>query len=93
MKRFSRASARQLRGGEKAGRFPDRPFVLVSLSTMFQGQEKTLRNICAAMAPLEVLVTGEALASPGRSDYEIGPSSPRYLDPPTLLACAEWVIE
>ena len=40
-------------------RFPDRPFVLVSLSTMFQGQEKTLRNICAAMAtlPLEVLVT------------------------------------
>jgi len=40
-------------------RFPDRPFVLVSLSTMFQGQERTLRNICAAMAtlPLEVLVT------------------------------------
>lgn len=40
-------------------RFPDRPFVLVSLSSTFQGQESTLRNICQALAPLplEVLVT------------------------------------
>jgi UDP:flavonoid glycosyltransferase YjiC (YdhE family) len=40
-------------------RFPDRPFVLVSLSTSFQGQEATLHNICRALAPLplEVLVT------------------------------------
>lgn len=40
-------------------RFPDRPFVLVSLSSTFQGQEATLRNICTALAPLplEVLVT------------------------------------
>lgn len=40
-------------------RFPDRPFVLVSLSSTFQGQGSTLRNICAALAllPLEVLVT------------------------------------
>jgi len=40
-------------------RFPDRPFVLVSLSSAFQGQETTLRNICHALAPLplEVLVT------------------------------------
>ena len=76
MKRFSRASARQLRGGEKAGRFPDRPFVLVSLSTMFQGQEKTLRNICAAMAPLEVLVTGgpSSLGISIRPLYLLAPS-------------------
>lgn len=40
-------------------RFPDRPFVLVSLSSTFQGQGLTLRNICSALAalPLEVLVT------------------------------------
>jgi UDP:flavonoid glycosyltransferase YjiC (YdhE family) len=40
-------------------RFPDRPFVLVSLSSTFQGQGSTLRNICTALAhlPLEVLVT------------------------------------
>ena len=38
---------------------PDRPFVLVSLSSMFQGQEATLRNICEAVSvlPIEVLVT------------------------------------
>lgn len=40
-------------------RFPERPFVLVSLSSTFQGQGSTLRNICTALAPLplEVLVT------------------------------------
>ncbi len=40
-------------------RFPDRPFVLVSLSSTFQGQGSTLENICTALAqlPLEVLVT------------------------------------
>jgi UDP:flavonoid glycosyltransferase YjiC (YdhE family) len=40
-------------------RSPDRPFVLVSLSSMFQGQESTLRNICEALSvlPIEVLVT------------------------------------
>ena len=40
-------------------RFPDRPFVLVSLSSMFQGQVSTLRNICEAVSalPIEVLVT------------------------------------
>jgi UDP:flavonoid glycosyltransferase YjiC (YdhE family) len=40
-------------------RSPDRPFVLVSLSSMFQGQESTLRNICKAVSalPIEVLVT------------------------------------
>jgi MGT family glycosyltransferase len=40
-------------------RSPGRPFVLVSLSSMFQGQESTLRNICEAVAvlPIEVLVT------------------------------------
>jgi len=30
-------------------RSSDRPFVLVSLSSMFQGQESTLRNICEAV--------------------------------------------
>lgn len=37
----------------------DRPFVLVSLSTMYQGQEATLRNICQAVSalPIDVLVT------------------------------------
>jgi UDP:flavonoid glycosyltransferase YjiC (YdhE family) len=40
-------------------RSPDRPFVLVSLSSMFQGQGSTLRNICEAVSalPIEVLVT------------------------------------
>jgi MGT family glycosyltransferase len=40
-------------------RSPDRPFVLVSLSSMFQGQESTLRNICKALSvlPIEVMVT------------------------------------
>ena len=40
-------------------RSPDLPFVLVSLSSMFQGQESTLRNICEAVSvlPIEVLVT------------------------------------
>jgi UDP:flavonoid glycosyltransferase YjiC (YdhE family) len=36
-----------------------RPFVLVSLSSMYQGQETTLRNICRAVSalPIDVLVT------------------------------------
>jgi UDP:flavonoid glycosyltransferase YjiC (YdhE family) len=40
-------------------RFADRPFVLVSLSSMYQGQESTLRNICQAVSalPIDVLVT------------------------------------
>jgi UDP:flavonoid glycosyltransferase YjiC (YdhE family) len=40
-------------------RSEERPFVLVSLSSMFQGQESTLRNICEAVSvlPIEVLVT------------------------------------
>ena len=40
-------------------RFPDRPFVLVSLSSTFQEQDTTLQRICNALAPLplEVLVT------------------------------------
>lgn len=40
-------------------RFPERPFVLVSLSSTHQGQDPTLRAICGALAPLplEVLVT------------------------------------
>lgn len=51
-------------------RFPGRPFVLVSLSTNFQHQHGTLRNICEALAPLplEVLVTtGPSLAPGGLS--------------------------
>ncbi|HEY0421851.1 MAG TPA: glycosyltransferase [Rhodopila sp.] len=46
-------------------RFPDRPFVLVSLSSIFQEQDATLRRICDALAPLplEVLVTtGRSIA-------------------------------
>ena len=35
-------------------RFPDRPFVLVSLSSMYQGQESTLRNICQAVSALPI---------------------------------------
>jgi UDP:flavonoid glycosyltransferase YjiC (YdhE family) len=40
-------------------RSADRPFVLVSLSSMYQGQESTMRNICHAVSalPIEVLVT------------------------------------
>lgn len=39
--------------------FADRPLVLVSLSSVFQGQGSTLRNICEAVSalPIEVLVT------------------------------------
>lgn len=42
-----------------ARRLSDRPFVLVSLSSMYQGQELTLRNICQAVSalPIDVLVT------------------------------------
>ncbi|PPE78398.1 hypothetical protein C3941_18910 [Kaistia algarum] len=46
-------------------RFPERPFVMVSLSTSFQHQYGTLRSICEALAPLplDVLVTtGRGLA-------------------------------
>ena len=40
-------------------RFPDRPFVLVSLSSIFQQQDAMLQRLCDALAPLplEVLVT------------------------------------
>jgi UDP:flavonoid glycosyltransferase YjiC (YdhE family) len=40
-------------------RHPDRPLVLVSLSSMYQGQEPTLRNICQALSalPIDALVT------------------------------------
>ena len=40
-------------------RFPERPFVLVSLSSVFQEQASTLQNVCEALGglPLEVLVT------------------------------------
>ena len=51
-------------------RFPERPFVLVSLSTSFQQQFGTLRNICTALAPLplEVLVTTGRGFSPEQLD-------------------------
>jgi UDP:flavonoid glycosyltransferase YjiC (YdhE family) len=42
-------------------RLPDRPFVLVSLSTSFQNQHATLQRICDALAPLEI----EALVTTG----------------------------
>ena len=40
-------------------RFPERPFVLVSLSSVFQEQDGTLRNVCQGLStlPIEVLVT------------------------------------
>jgi UDP:flavonoid glycosyltransferase YjiC (YdhE family) len=43
-------------------RFPERPFVLVSLSSVFQEQDATLRNICEALAPLPI----EGLVTTGR---------------------------
>lgn len=46
-------------------RSADRPFVLVSLSSMYQGQESTLRNICHAVSALPVdvlLTTGRGIA-------------------------------
>jgi Glycosyltransferase family 28 C-terminal domain len=48
-------------------RSTDRPFVLVSLSSMFQGQESTLRNICEALSvlPIEALVTTGRGIAPG----------------------------
>ena len=42
-------------------RFPDRPFVLVSLSTSFQNQAETLQRICDGLARLDV----EALVTTG----------------------------
>ena len=55
-------------------RFPDRPFILVSLSTSFQHQHGTLRNICAALAPLplEVLVTTGRGFAPEQLDLSGG---------------------
>jgi UDP:flavonoid glycosyltransferase YjiC (YdhE family) len=42
-------------------RFPERPFVLVSLSTSFQDQAETLQRLCDALSSLEV----EALVTTG----------------------------
>jgi UDP:flavonoid glycosyltransferase YjiC (YdhE family) len=53
-------------------RFPERPFVLVSLSSVFQEQEGTLRRVCEALAPLplEVLVTtGERRCAGDSADF------------------------
>jgi UDP:flavonoid glycosyltransferase YjiC (YdhE family) len=60
----------QVADGPWPRRSADRPFVLVSLSSMFQGQESTLRNICKAVSvlPIEVLVTtGRGIAPQGLS--------------------------
>jgi UDP:flavonoid glycosyltransferase YjiC (YdhE family) len=43
-------------------RFPDRPFVLVSLSSVFQEQGGTLGSVCEALAPLPI----EGLVTTGR---------------------------
>lgn len=55
-------------------RFQERPFVLVSLSTNFQHQHATLRNICEALAslPLEVLVTTGRSLAPEQLDVSGG---------------------
>ena len=75
-------------------RFPDRPFVLVSLSSTFQGQESTLRNICNALAPLplEVLVTTGRGFAPDSLPVAGGLEARSFVPHDTVLPSVDLVV-
>jgi UDP:flavonoid glycosyltransferase YjiC (YdhE family) len=75
-------------------RSPDRPFVLVSLSSMFQGQESTLRNICEALSvlPLEVLVTTGRGIAPGALSVSGGVEARSFVPHDAVLPSVDLVV-
>jgi UDP:flavonoid glycosyltransferase YjiC (YdhE family) len=75
-------------------RFPDRPFVLASLSSTFQGQESTLRNICNALAPLplEVLVTTGRGFAPDSLPVAGGLEARSFVPHDTVLPSVDLVV-
>ena len=75
-------------------RLPDRPFVLVSLSTNFQQQHGTLRNICEALAPLplEVLVTTGRSLAPEQLDVSGGIEARAFVPHDRVLPQADLLI-
>lgn len=75
-------------------RFPDRPLVLVSLSSTFQGQGATLRNICSALAPLplEVLVTTGRGFAPETLPVAGGVSAQAFVPHDTVLPSVDLVV-
>jgi len=75
-------------------RFPDRPFVLVSLSTIFQGQETTLRSVCDGLAslPLEVLVTTGRGIAPEALTVSGGVEARSFVPHDAVLPFADLVV-
>lgn len=75
-------------------RFPERPFILVSLSTSFQHQHETLRNICEALAPLplEVLVTTGRSLAPEQLDVSGGVEAQAFVPHDRVLPYVDLVV-
>jgi MGT family glycosyltransferase len=75
-------------------RFPGRPFVLVSLSSIYQEQEGTLRNVCEALAPLplEVLVTTGRGVAPEALPISGGLEAPRFVPHDAVLPSVDLVV-
>jgi UDP:flavonoid glycosyltransferase YjiC (YdhE family) len=75
-------------------RSPDRPFVLVSLSSMFQGQESTLRNICEAVSvlPIEVLVTTGRGIAPNALSVSGGVEARSFVPHDAVLPSVDLVV-
>ena len=73
---------------------PDRPFVLVSLSSMFQGQESTLRNICEAVSvlPIKVLVTTGRGIAPNALPVSGGVEARSFVPHDTVLPSVDLVV-
>ena len=74
--------------------FPDRPFVLVSLSSMFQGQESTLRNICQAVSalPIEALVTTGRGIAPNAVSVSGGVKARSFVPHDAVLPSVDLVV-
>ena len=75
-------------------RSADRPFVLVSLSSMFQGQESTLRNICEAVSvlPIEVLVTTGRGIAPNALSVSGGVEARSFVPHDAVLPSVDLVV-
>lgn len=75
-------------------RSPDRPFVLVSLSSMFQGQESTLRNICEAVSvlPIEALVTTGRGIAPNALPVSAGVEARSFVPHDAVLPSVDLVV-
>ena len=75
-------------------RFPDRPFVLVSLSSVFQEQQGTLQKVCEALSPLplEVLVTTGRGISPDSLPIAGGLEARQFIPHDAVLPYVDLVI-